>query len=583
MIRKVVESKTLDDIPDDMLKDIKIMSVPPGEATPFGSFITRSNINYGDLDLIQEVKGCCSADEVASEVAASLQQMVMNIVNNKEMFLSEVKCGLDSRFDFSVGVLENGVFTPAPELALHAIVLHTAKIITDDDLKVVSLVLDKPQRNGDDYDALFNMFRDYRILRWNEDEILRGTKTHKRKEFKLADCMKDDTPLKIDVQTIDGNNKFIEVTNYIAIGYESHGEFVPLNINLRDDSPLKLVDVIEELYFSDYHYNPFKMVKRMFSLLKYLWNNDESFKLGLSREHVEDLILKVRGILKKTINILYTVRSELDAMKLILKKSSSVSKQMKKRLDMLKINVSNVLELSQDDVTTINNMLDAIKKNLSIRLLDDLMTLMKKHIDYHTIVYLEQYGLNPPPEALCNNRYERKMRNPMDDPVNPLGHLLDTPRGGFLKSLAKKAFRKVANAYRSKFCRNSRPLKEGEIHYGCHNFTGPGTRIDLKSVQNTEPYNSIDACSKQHDLDYKDALEADVTENERKEMIRDADHRVVACYDRHPRDNGYRIAKLGINSKMRIEDAIPFVARSMFGNISAAGKDYIEWEEVAKY
>ena len=116
-------------------------------------------------------------------------------------------------------------------------------------------------------------------------------------------------------------------------------------------------------------------------------------------------------------------------------------------------------------------------------------------------------------------------------------------------------YQKVANIYRKYACKGkARPLLDGEYHYGCHNYTGPGTRIDL--YPNYPPYNNIDACSRQHDLDYSNA-------QNNPQLIRQADEKVIDCYNRYPNDNGYNIAKLGINTKMKLEDAMPLLVKSI--------------------
>lgn len=55
---------------------------------------------------------------------------------------------------------------------------------------------------------------------------------------------------------------------------------------------------------------------------------------------------------------------------------------------------------------------------------------------------------------------------------------------------------------------------------------------------------------------------------ERSEKIRQADRKVLECYDKYPNDSGYRLAKLGINSKIQLEDLSP----ALFDQIM--GEDY---------
>jgi hypothetical protein len=125
------------------------------------------------------------------------------------------------------------------------------------------------------------------------------------------------------------------------------------------------------------------------------------------------------------------------------------------------------------------------------------------------------------------------------------------------KYKGSRPFQKVSNLYRKFACKGkSRPLLDGEYHYGCHNYTGPGTRIELPNVMNYKPYNNIDACSRQHDIDYSNS-------QGNPRLIREADEKVINCYDKYPNDNGYKIAKMGINSKMKLENALPVLMQSI--------------------
>lgn len=95
----------------------------------------------------------------------------------------------------------------------------------------------------------------------------------------------------------------------------------------------------------------------------------------------------------------------------------------------------------------------------------------------------------------------------------------------------------------------------------------PGTKISLPEVRNHAPYNNIDACSKVHDIEFNEIFKMPLG-RERSEKIREADRKVLECYDKHPNDSGYRLAKTGINSKIQLEDLSP----ALFDRIM--GEDY---------
>lgn len=124
-------------------------------------------------------------------------------------------------------------------------------------------------------------------------------------------------------------------------------------------------------------------------------------------------------------------------------------------------------------------------------------------------------------------------------------------RGGFIHNILpswKKSFQTAANAYRRKYCDGkAKPLHYGELHLGCHNFTGPGTVMD-----NVAPYNCVDNCARQHDIDYGKA-KGDL------KKVQKADDDFIKCVDQYPNQSGYRAARSGIGSKMSIEDWMDWI------------------------
>ena len=132
-------------------------------------------------------------------------------------------------------------------------------------------------------------------------------------------------------------------------------------------------------------------------------------------------------------------------------------------------------------------------------------------------------------------------------------------------------FQRVANRSRAKDPR-SRLLYGDERHIRGHNFSGPGTHIHDRWVRETPPFNEVDACSREHDIVYyqvarKEGMEA----AERRRLFREADKRARVCYDRHPRDRGYEVARAMLRGKRAIEQNAPRVVSSrILGDYSAA-------------
>lgn len=131
------------------------------------------------------------------------------------------------------------------------------------------------------------------------------------------------------------------------------------------------------------------------------------------------------------------------------------------------------------------------------------------------------------------------------------------------------AFKNISNAQRfvsKNILRDPNPIRyldRGELHLPNHAYSGPLT--NLKKYRNFPPYNNIDACSREHDLDYEEAFEYPEGSEERRKLIREADNEVMECYDRYKNEDGYRIAKMGVNLKTKVEDVSPALFNMIMG------------------
>lgn len=133
-------------------------------------------------------------------------------------------------------------------------------------------------------------------------------------------------------------------------------------------------------------------------------------------------------------------------------------------------------------------------------------------------------------------------------------------------NLAEKAYQYAVNKYINSVDpqhKRSRLLYQGEKHVPLHNFTGPGTRMDLKEVRDFPPYNGIDACSKVHDFEYVDIERSNMTKEQKAQAIMDADKKAIDCYDethnnpKHKDDDyGYLPARSVIKGKFSLESLL---------------------------
>jgi len=415
-----IEQKSFDSYPESIKKEIKLISFTKDRlATPFGSFIYRIQKYPGDIDLIESFEDCCDVQDVVTKFAKSLKKIVKNMIKQRTHYFSEFKAGLDKRFDIDIGEFKSGIYVPNRNLKNISQDLFYRELLTNEELDIINFILNKVgsvNLNGDDYDIIFNILREHRILRWTSNEILQGYKLLLGGLKKsLINALAEHSDVKIDMISLI-NGRFIEVTNYLMLAYLDEGEVHPINLDIRLTNyiPIALPREIDKLYFSNMFYSPFKMVKRIFSL---------------SRHNKDQVTLeKIIPFVSSNTSLLYQIKSELDTIILVLEiRKYPPKRSIFKQLDEMKLRLSTVLELSDEELELINGTLDLTNntklKYEKIELLKQLKKYIMPIINDETIRYLDKVGLNPPPSYLLPpevkyNRYIR--RSPDDNPINPL-------------------------------------------------------------------------------------------------------------------------------------------------------------------
>ena len=321
--------------------------------------------------------------------------MKFQIYKLKNHWFSELKCGLDKRYLFDIGKLEEGVFYFSDELRPKTEALHEQGLLTRHEYRTVTGIMDNTETGDDlDYDMIFELFRKRYVIRWGLHEVLAGKKLLPNKIMKLKNAIYDQTACKIDMIIYNGE-KFMEVTNFIVISYKGK----PINIGGDEITPANLPIEIEKLYYSDMHYKPFKMVKRAFAYLKWLHGNaprkvkQDMVLRGAYSGMIDKNIMKYVNILKKSINILYTINSEIDAMRIIDDRVPAA--MIRKRLNELKGPLANVLEINDDMMDEITEAMDSEFPDLN-----DIYASFNRIINCWTIMYFANEGINPPPKLI---------------------------------------------------------------------------------------------------------------------------------------------------------------------------------------
>lgn len=423
-LENVIEQRPLSSYTNEAIKNIKLLSFNQRKlANIFGSVVFKVQKYPSDIDLIEIYENCCNIDQVVSLFASRLQIIVQQILQTKNHYFSEFKAGLDKRYEIDLGSFINGDFKPNINLiGQKTLELFNNNLLNSDEVKVIHEVLMSNIYGGEQYDTLNYIFRERMILRWSANEILNGFKELPGNIImSLTEALKMKTHVKIDMIVLI-NGFFIEVTNFLLlVDVKSDGSFQFINTltNYFDVQSVlqrfqkEVRNEIQKLYYSNLYYNPFKVVKRIFSLARILKDEDVLLKILPLYSGNLSLAYKLAGDIS-TILRMYKIVNYLP-IDLIINELQSIKNQL-----------SYVIEISNEDLINLNTMIDSftiyINKESQEVLLKDINKKLKILINYHTISSLNKIGLNPPPKEYLPIpiKYQQIVRDPDDIPTNPL-------------------------------------------------------------------------------------------------------------------------------------------------------------------
>lgn len=420
----LVTIKSLDSYSQDQIKNIKLISTNKNTfAKPFGSATYRIQKYPGDLDIHEIFIDCCTIKDVINKFEKILKKIVRREEKEIIHYVVEVKAGLDKRYDVDIGELNNGIFfINTNEIKKKVSQLKKNNLLNKNEIKIINNILKKQKPDQNDYDILYFIFRERKILRWNSNEILQGYKILPgNKKITLNQALYYKTHVKIDVVTLI-NNRFIEITNFFILAYvDKNNELHMINLDYdyldkkisfeRYDKQIK--EEIEKLYYSNLFYNPFKMAKRIWALAR--TNKDEN------------MIFLLSPFITSNISFLYQIKSEIDAILRILKETNGYPiKTINRQIDEMKIKLSNIIEIDNSDINFLNKLINKFNKthsyDIKVKTLNNLKNYIKQLINIFTIEELNKLGLNPPPINYLPNelKYENIVRTPLEIIKDPL-------------------------------------------------------------------------------------------------------------------------------------------------------------------
>lgn len=439
-MRKIFRKKLYSSYPEYINKEIKLITFIPHKdlstgkfhyAEPYGSVSYMISRYPGDIDLneIDDIRG--SKKKAINELAKNVKRVADEISSSRIHYLVEFKAGKDNIYDIHIGDLNNGIFTINRDLLQSSEILYESKLLTEDEIITIKFIYEKTPKTQQDYDILHNLFRERQILRWSIKEIDKGFKIlppifegkkKKQRKISLPEALEMQGHIKID-EIVYINNEFIEVTNFVFLGYiDNDGKVIDINVDRSDYFKSRIEGLkwsLEEVCYNYYKYSPFKAAKRIYAIARaeFLENGNGSYI---------QYVNKILPLLESNVGILYQCKSQLEAIIRVFdtfKRFPVVS--VNRQLQNIKYRIGNIYQLDDHAFIVLNNLFDLAtnekSKNEKYYLIEDAKKKLSNIINYYTIKYFNENGLNPIPRSLfpSNMRYKYQKFN-INELVAPL-------------------------------------------------------------------------------------------------------------------------------------------------------------------
>jgi len=381
-----------------VIKNVEMLSFSDEGAVPFGSYIYKVQKYPGDIDLVEVFEECCTIKDIVNKMAKKFQSIVRKIVKERKHYMIEAKIGEDDRYDVGprqIGYIDKGIyyFHDSQKKKLEELTeeMIYEGLIDEDEYDIIHNILSKQNNSTNDYDILYNLFRNHRVIRWSDKEILQGWKMLPGNiKITLKKALSHEGHVKIDMIT-DINNRFTEMTNFLfLVEKKVDGKKYVINLasNLTDDLLTKRIErelpkEIEKLFYSAYYYNPFKGIKRLWALARHY----KDF----------DMIKKLKPFISGNISLLYQLKSEIENIIVLVKKLKTFPKvTINNQIEDIKSRIVYVLEIADEDeylFELFNKAYEEKDKEAKIEILDKIKKTLVSYINYFTLEYLDHVGI----------------------------------------------------------------------------------------------------------------------------------------------------------------------------------------------
>lgn len=376
-------------IPNYIMDQMRILKVNKNDRSDIkliGSASYRAPLYPSDIDMYEKTSLGFNKPSAIQFFKMGIMGIVRDILNSKNHFFIELKCGIDERYDFDIGTFNNGRYNPSNGLLNKLEVMRDMRLISEKEFNIFAEHLDKQTHNQYDYETINELLRPHRIIRWTATEVLQGFKTLSGGvHYTLEDGINTVSPINIEVLAII-EGKARDVSNFYVIGFTKNNHLHVINFpqDIIDNFGPFLIEnlkqSIEKLGKSIYNYAPFKLAKRYFSLARFTDN--------------EPLINTVVPLLNSQLGFVSQLKSEIATVLKAMKIRNFPIDVIKNQIDDIRFKFASVTQISKGDIIEITKLLN----NDPAAGLDEIAHVLGCIINREAKTYLELYGLLPVPD-----------------------------------------------------------------------------------------------------------------------------------------------------------------------------------------
>lgn len=260
-----------------------------------GSAAYKEHKYPSDVDVYEPVTVNMNRNEAVKFYASQFKNIFKKIMINDKLFYADFKLGFDPRFDLTMqpNILERR------KVALD----YLEKGLIDESVYLNLYKADQEQ--------FLEIIRRQRILRWTPDEVIAGRKVLRGNVFiSIEDALQQDTLIKLDVITWI-INRYLSIEVFFNLQYKENNQIFTFH-QLPSYIETILRDI--EFYSKEEHYNPLKVMKRLWSLSRI--------------KSCTDLINELNPLLKSDAAALNQIISDIEVLNLLLNLSNSVGQKL---------------------------------------------------------------------------------------------------------------------------------------------------------------------------------------------------------------------------------------------------------------